>query len=97
LEGFVFNRFFGLAEWITFVVNVEKLRKRLLSGPLPTQLTIEEVAALYESLGFRLDRIAGSHHIFIKQGSRNHIVAVHGGKVGPSAVREIVKSLRQQG
>jgi HicA toxin of bacterial toxin-antitoxin, len=53
------------------VPNIEKLRKRLVSGPIPSNLPLNDLIALYESLGYSLDRIEGSHHIFTKPGEQD--------------------------
>jgi predicted RNA binding protein YcfA (HicA-like mRNA interferase family) len=50
-----------------------------------------EVRKMLEAKGYRLDRIRGSHHIFVKAGCQNESVPVHHGKVKPHYVREIEK------
>jgi len=44
-------------------VNKKKLLKKLLSGS--KNIRFDEARKCAESFGFRLDRINGSHHIFI--------------------------------
>jgi predicted RNA binding protein YcfA (HicA-like mRNA interferase family) len=46
---------------------------------------------MLEAKGYRLDRIRGSHHVFVKPGCQNEIVPVHNGKVKPHYVRQIEK------
>lgn len=46
---------------------------------------------MLEAKGYVLDRVRGSHHIFVKSGEQNIIVPVHGGKVKPFYVRQIEK------
>ena len=41
--------------------------------------------------GYKLDRIAGSHHIFVKKGALPFSIPVHKGKVKPYYVRQIEK------
>ncbi len=41
----------------------QKLLQKLLSGTINVRFT--EAVALAEAFGFQLDRISGSHHIFI--------------------------------
>jgi predicted RNA binding protein YcfA (HicA-like mRNA interferase family) len=79
------------------VPNIEKLRRRLMSGPIPSNLPLEDLIALYESLGFTLDRIEGSHHMFTKPRERPKVVAVHHNRPSSGAVRELVKLLRKEG
>jgi predicted RNA binding protein YcfA (HicA-like mRNA interferase family) len=79
------------------VPNIEKLRKRLMSGPIPSNLPLDDLIALYQSLGFKLDRIEGSHHIFKKPGERSKVVTVHHDRPASGAVRELVKLLRKGG
>jgi len=50
-----------------------------------------EVRKILEGAGFRLDRIAGSHHIFEKPGAPNFVVPVHRGKVLAVYVRKAQK------
>ena len=40
-----------------------KLLKRLLASPTNTKF--DDVRRLAEAFGFRLDRVSGSHHIFV--------------------------------
>jgi predicted RNA binding protein YcfA (HicA-like mRNA interferase family) len=51
----------------------------------------QQVRRMLEAKGYRLDRVRGSHHIFVKVRSQNIIVPVHGGKVKPFYVRQIEK------
>lgn len=41
--------------------------------------------------GYRLDRISGSHYIFVKKGSQPISIPVHNGKVKPFYVKQIEK------
>jgi predicted RNA binding protein YcfA (HicA-like mRNA interferase family) len=79
------------------VSDIDKLRRRLMSGPIPSNLPLNDLIALYESLGFTLDRIEGSHHIFERSGERSKVVTVHHNRPVPAAVRELVKLLRKGG
>lgn len=58
---------------------------------MASEMRFSEVKKLLEAKGYRLVRIRGSHHVFVKPGCRNEIVPVHHGKVKPSYVREIEK------
>jgi len=68
-----------------------------MSGPIPNSLPLDDLIALYESLGFTLNRIESSHYIFTKQGERNQIVTVHRNRPDPGAVHDLVKLLRKGG
>lgn len=52
------------------------------------------VRKLMESRGWALDRVRGSHHVFVKSGMSNIIIPVHNGKVKPAYVRQIKKILK---
>jgi predicted RNA binding protein YcfA (HicA-like mRNA interferase family) len=41
-------------------------------------MTAKEVAATLEAHGWVLDRIKGSHHIYVKDGQRSILVPFHG-------------------
>jgi predicted RNA binding protein YcfA (HicA-like mRNA interferase family) len=44
-------------------MNKRKLLQKVLSGI--TNIRFSEICALIEAFGFRLDRVRGSHHIFV--------------------------------
>jgi predicted RNA binding protein YcfA (HicA-like mRNA interferase family) len=46
---------------------------------------------MLESKGYRMDRVTGSHHVFVKPGAPSEAIPVHGGKVKPYYVRKIEK------
>lgn len=50
-----------------------------------------EVKKRLEKKGYRLDRISGSHHIFVRNGSPLLSIPVHKGKVKNYYVRQIDK------
>ena len=49
------------------------------------------VKKMIEGKGYKLDRIAGSHHIFVKKGAPAMSIPVHKGKVKPYYVRQVEK------
>jgi len=49
------------------------------------------VEKMLKEKGYRLDRISGSHHIFVKKGSQPISIPVHNGKVKPFYVKQIKK------
>lgn len=50
-----------------------------------------EVRTILERAGWRLVRVRGSHHCFVKPGETLLSIPVHGGKVKPLYVRQIKK------
>jgi predicted RNA binding protein YcfA (HicA-like mRNA interferase family) len=54
-----------------------------------SEMRFSEVRRMLEAKGYRLDRIKGSHHIFVKPGVVHQSVPVHHGKVKPYYVRQI--------
>jgi predicted RNA binding protein YcfA (HicA-like mRNA interferase family) len=60
---------------------------------MPSEERFAEVRRLLERHGWTLDRIKGSHHIFVKEGQRHLTIPVHRGKVKPWYVKEIRKIL----
>jgi len=48
-------------------MNRKRLLRRLASGALKN-VAFSEMKSLAEGFGFRLDRVTGSHHIFIHAG-----------------------------
>ncbi len=58
---------------------------------MPSPVRFAEVKRMLESAGWQMDRVAGSHHIFVKAGHRSFPVPVHGGKVKFVYVRKAQK------
>lgn len=58
---------------------------------MPSEMRFAEVKKMLEAKGYRLHRIHGSHHKFIKPGEQQVIVPVHHGKVKPIYVQKIEK------
>jgi predicted RNA binding protein YcfA (HicA-like mRNA interferase family) len=48
-------------------MNRRRLLRRLASGALKN-VTFSDMKSLVEGFGFRLNRVAGSHHIFVHAG-----------------------------
>jgi predicted RNA binding protein YcfA (HicA-like mRNA interferase family) len=66
----------------------EKLRERLKNNP--TDATFSDIRKLLEQEGFVLDRIAGSHHIFV----RDEIILpipVHNNKVKTVYTKRLIE------
>jgi predicted RNA binding protein YcfA (HicA-like mRNA interferase family) len=52
----------------------------------------KKLSAILKENGWTLDRVKGSHHIFVKPGKRSIPVPVHGGKDLPEGlIRAILK------
>ncbi len=56
---------------------------------MASEMRFAQVKKVLEAKGYRLERIRGSHHVFVKPGCQNEIVPVHHGKVKPYYVRQI--------
>lgn len=63
------------------MVNVEKLRARLLARP--SEARISDVQAIFEAYGWTLRSIEGSHYVFVNRdkGLRYSVPTVGGRKV----------------
>ncbi|MBN2188712.1 MAG: type II toxin-antitoxin system HicA family toxin [Chitinispirillaceae bacterium] len=53
----------------------------------------KDLTAILKKHGWALDRVKGSHHIFIKPGKRSIPVPVHGSKDLP---RELIRAILKQ-
>lgn len=62
---------------------------------MPSDVRFGDVRRLLEDAGWRLDRVTGSHHIFVKPGQRSFPVPVHRGMVKFIYVRK-AKNLTQK-
>ena len=49
--------------------------------------------ALFEEVGWQLDRITGSHYQFVKPGKRTEVVAVHDEKVRIDVLKKLARAL----
>jgi predicted RNA binding protein YcfA (HicA-like mRNA interferase family) len=58
---------------------------------MPSPVRFAIVRRMLESKGYRMDRVTGSHHVFVKPGAPSEAIPVHGGKVKPYYVRKIEK------
>jgi len=63
---------------------------------MPSPVRFAIVKKLLESHGWRLDRVKGSHHQFVKAGQRTLVITVHGGMVKPGYLREIEKIFKAE-
>jgi len=58
---------------------------------MASEMRFADVKKMMEAKGWRLHKISGSHHIFVKPGVRRFPIPVHNGKVKPGYVRTIQK------
>lgn len=58
---------------------------------MPSETRFSEVQKRLERVGYRLVRISGSHHYFVKPGHPPFSIPVHQGKVKPYYVRQVEK------
>jgi len=70
----------------------EKLFKRLKNNP--NNATFLDIQTLLKQEGFDLDRVTGSHHVFIK-GDITFVVPVHENKVKAVYVRRVIELIEQ--
>ena len=63
---------------------------------MPSEVRFAVLRKLYESNGWKLDRISGSHHIFRAPSGATESVPVHGGKVLPIYVRKAERAIAQE-
>ncbi len=64
---------------------------------MPSPVPFRKVRKQLEDAGWQLDRVTGSHHIFVKLSHRNIIVPVHRNKVKWVYARQIEKELEEEG
>ncbi len=75
-------------------MNKRKLLKKALAGG--RNLAFREFVALVEAFGFRLARIAGSHHIFERPGIPELVnVQNRSGQAMPYQVRQFLELVEQ--
>lgn len=68
----------------------DKLRRKLRNNP--ANATMQEVQTLLERFGFELDRVSGSHHLFVYETDdiyRSISIPLHGHKVKKVYVKQV--------
>jgi predicted RNA binding protein YcfA (HicA-like mRNA interferase family) len=70
----------------------EKLRARLKNNP--NNATFPDIRKLLGQIGFVLDRITGSHHIFVKD-EITFVIPVHKNKVKTIYVKRVIELIEQ--
>jgi predicted RNA binding protein YcfA (HicA-like mRNA interferase family) len=74
----------------TTTLNKKRLYKRILAGSRDVRFS--DFVALIEAFGFRLSRVTGSHHIFVREGMRELInLQIVDGKVKPYQIQQWLK------
>jgi predicted RNA binding protein YcfA (HicA-like mRNA interferase family) len=74
----------------------DKLRRKLRNNP--TSATMQEVETLLLQFGFLLDRVSGSHHLYVyREGGvyRSIAIPLHGRKVKKVYVEKVTELLDQ--
>lgn len=72
----------------------EKLRSKLRNNP--TEATMQDVETLLIRFGFVLDRVSGSHHLFVWRQAevyRSIGIPLHGRKVKKAYVKKVIDLL----
>ncbi len=71
-------------------MNRRKLLKKILDGS--KNIRFSDMINLAEGFGFSLDRVSGSHHIFIHSGVRELVNLQNvGGQAKPYQIRQFLK------
>lgn len=70
----------------------EKLRAKLKNNPNDAKFS--DIRKLLEQVGFALDRITGSHHIFVKD-EITFVIPVHNKKVKTIYAKRVIELLEQ--
>lgn len=73
-------------------MRIRKLLQRLKNNP--TGVTFDDIRTLLFREGFRLDRIAGSHHIFKRSGI-TFVIPVHSNRVKSVYVKRVIELVEQ--
>ena len=71
----------------------DKLRERLKNNPASARFS--DIRKLLEYEGFVLDRITGSHHIFLKD-DITFVIPVHNNKVKTVYVKRVIELIEQK-
>jgi predicted RNA binding protein YcfA (HicA-like mRNA interferase family) len=77
------------------MVNRRKLLERLLGGS--KNISFNEFTSLLEGFGFKLDRVRGSHHVYIRE-SNAEMLSVQprkDGKAKPYQLRQLLKLIEE--
>lgn len=72
-------------------MNRKRLLRKLASGALKN-VAFSDMKSLAEGFGFRLDRVSGSHHIFVHEGISELVnLQEVGGEAKPYQIRQFLK------
>ena len=69
----------------------EKLIAKLLS--LPTDMLYTDVQKILGWHDYELDRVKGSHHMFVKEDSTDIVIPVHNKKVKIDYLKKIIQAV----
>jgi predicted RNA binding protein YcfA (HicA-like mRNA interferase family) len=77
------------------------MNKRQLLGRInasPNNVRFADLVTFIEALGYRLDRVAGSHHIYFHPDVPEPLnLQPDGSKAKPYQVRQVIKALKEYG
>lgn len=72
------------------VTRKQKLLQRVLANP--ANVAFDDLLTLVRAFGFRLSRVSGSHHIFVRDDMRELVNLQNvGGRAKPYRVRQFLK------
>ena len=77
------------AKYNKITMGIKKIIKKLLKEP--PEMRLEEVIIMLSFLGYKLDRINGSHYIFTKPETKAIIVPSHHNKVHKIYLKKLKK------
>ena len=63
---------------------------------MPSEQRFSKVRKQLESVGYVLDRVNGSHHVFTKAQRQPVVIPVHHGKVKPYYVRQVQTIVQEE-
>lgn len=63
---------------------------------MPSEVRFALVRKALEHHGWTLDRVNGSHHVFVKEGEGHLTIPVHKGRVKPHYVRKVERLTGQK-
>jgi predicted RNA binding protein YcfA (HicA-like mRNA interferase family) len=76
-------------------MNRKQLLRRLTQGSLHN-VSFSDIVDLVEGFGFRLDRVRGSHHIFVHPGVPEVLnLQPEGGQVKPYQIRQFLRLVEE--
>lgn len=69
------------------VMGIKKNIKKLMEEP--NEMRLSQISNILLHFGYKLDRIHGSHYIFVKPGSESIILPVHKNKITKHYLKDL--------